>query len=113
MLQAYDKAETYLLRAVRIDESLFGKDGINMLGPLSSLCNLYDKWDKPDKAEPCDRQILAVVEKQYGANSPVLLPTLTSEAQALRRLGRRSEDHTSELQSPMYLVCLLLLENTK
>src|SRR5437764_10820244 len=25
-------------------------------------------------------------------------------------LGRRSEEHTSELQSPMYLVCRLLLE---
>src|SRR5437762_11174748 len=27
--------------------------------------------------------------------------------------GRRSEEHTSELQSPMYLVCRLLLENKK
>src|SRR5437762_7157132 len=26
--------------------------------------------------------------------------------------GRRSEEHTSELQSPMYLVCRLLLEKT-
>src|SRR5437879_7227386 len=26
---------------------------------------------------------------------------------------RRSEEHTSELQSPMYLVCRLLLEKTK
>src|SRR5437764_14508562 len=27
--------------------------------------------------------------------------------------GRRSEEHTSELQSPMYLVCRLLLEKKK
>src|SRR5437762_8620729 len=27
--------------------------------------------------------------------------------------GRRSEEHTSELQSPMYLVCRLLLDKTK
>src|SRR5437763_10646683 len=27
-----------------------------------------------------------------------------------RRPARRSEEHTSELQSPMYLVCRLLLE---
>src|SRR5437763_6653667 len=35
--------------------------------------------------------------------------------QALGRLGdeRRSEEHTSELQSPMYLVCRLLLEKKK
>src|SRR5437763_16560067 len=28
-------------------------------------------------------------------------------------LGARSEEHTSELQSPMYLVCRLLLEKKK
>src|SRR5437763_5386947 len=30
-----------------------------------------------------------------------------------RRLRSRSEEHTSELQSPMYLVCRLLLEKKK
>src|SRR5437879_10089190 len=29
------------------------------------------------------------------------------------RCSRRSEEHTSELQSPMYLVCRLLLEKKK
>src|SRR5437762_10089614 len=29
------------------------------------------------------------------------------------RAGSRSEEHTSELQSPMYLVCRLLLEKKK
>src|SRR5262250_295830 len=29
------------------------------------------------------------------------------------QLGSRSEEHTSELQSPMYLVCRLLLEKNK
>src|SRR5437879_9893037 len=29
------------------------------------------------------------------------------------KLGPRSEEHTSELQSPMYLVCRLLLEKKK
>src|SRR5437762_8494403 len=29
------------------------------------------------------------------------------------RITRRSEEHTSELQSPMYLVCRLLLEKKK
>src|SRR5437762_9056328 len=32
---------------------------------------------------------------------------------AVGRRGRRSEEHTSELQSPMYLVCRLLLEKKK
>src|SRR5436189_4061296 len=30
-----------------------------------------------------------------------------------RQLTERSEEHTSELQSPMYLVCRLLLEKKK
>src|SRR5437762_10689392 len=30
-----------------------------------------------------------------------------------RAVHRRSEEHTSELQSPMYLVCRLLLEKKK
>jgi hypothetical protein len=70
---------------------LYGHEGINMLLPLASACNLYDKWRKPDKLEPYDRQLLAVLEKQFGPNSPQLATTLTSEAHALRSLGRSQE----------------------
>src|SRR5437764_6362755 len=31
----------------------------------------------------------------------------------IKRVAERSEEHTSELQSPMYLVCRLLLEKKK
>src|SRR5437762_4900134 len=46
----------------------------------------------------------------YGAGWSLLV-----EASARKRLSRdwRSEEHTSELQSPMYLVCRLLLEKKK
>src|SRR5437762_14258642 len=41
-------------------------------------------------------------------------PGETPVAAALRELQEeRSEEHTSELQSPMYLVCRLLLEKKK
>src|SRR5437764_7665703 len=42
-------------------------------------------------------------------------PNRWSDPDELRHLGRlpRSEEHTSELQSPMYLVCRLLLEKKK
>src|SRR5437879_9965598 len=33
-----------------------------------------------------------------------------AERSLAKKLERRSEEHTSELQSPMYLVCRLLLE---
>src|SRR5215210_7741622 len=38
---------------------------------------------------------------------------LTNSVQPYCRLATRSEEHTSELQSPMYLVCRLLLEKKK
>src|SRR5437764_9895535 len=37
---------------------------------------------------------------------------IRGEAEAERE-AKRSEEHTSELQSPMYIVCRLLLEQTK
>src|SRR5437763_8421272 len=43
-------------------------------------------------------------------NLPVVLDRLADLAGALGEVRERSEEHTSELQSPMYLVCRLLLE---
>jgi tetratricopeptide (TPR) repeat protein len=90
--QAYDKAEPYLLRAVHIDEALFGQNqaGNNAIA-LWELCDLYDKWNKPDKAASRYRQMLALLEKQYGKDSPVLLSTLSGEAKDLRQLGRTED----------------------
>ncbi len=80
----YVKAEPYLLRALNIDESLYGHDGVGLLIPLASVCSLYDKWGKPEKLEPCERQLITV-------NSPQLAGTLDKEAQTLRTLGRTKE----------------------
>ena len=89
--QDYAKAEPYMLRAVHIDESLYGHDGVNMMMPLATVCMLYDKWGKPDKLELYDRLLPTVLEKQFGPNSPQLATTLTSEAHALHSLGREKE----------------------
>src|SRR5437762_533027 len=40
-------------------------------------------------------------------------PRIDRPLVAMAALGKRSEEHTSELQSPMYLVCRLLLEKKK
>src|SRR5437762_6111813 len=40
------------------------------------------------------------------------LPAIGNTGQLIARPGR-SEEHTSELQSPMYIVCRPLLEKTK
>src|SRR5437879_12094986 len=45
---------------------------------------------------------------------PLLLQVRQPHRSGLgRAASRRSEEHTSELQSPMYLVCRLLLEKKK
>jgi tetratricopeptide (TPR) repeat protein len=87
----YAKAEPYLVRAVRIDESLYGADNVGMLLPRATLCGLYDRWDQTDKAVACNRQLLAVLEKQFGESSPQLVNTLASQAKALRKLGQTAE----------------------
>jgi tetratricopeptide (TPR) repeat protein len=89
--QDYAKAEPLMLRATRIDESLYGAEAFGMNPVLSSLTDLYSRWDKPEKAEPRYRQLLAALEKQYGPDSPVLLSTLSDEAKTLRKLGRAEE----------------------
>lgn len=87
----FEKAEPFLLRATKIDEILHGHDGIGALANLTALCWVYDKWEKPEKFEPCNSRMLTILEKQYGPNSQVLAPTLTSHARALRSLGRVEE----------------------
>src|SRR5256885_11115809 len=44
-----------------------------------------------------------------GFNPPMEAPTIPGQA----RRGQRSEEHTSELQSPCNIVCRLLLEKKK
>src|SRR5215210_8680700 len=49
-----------------------------------------------------------------GAFTPGALGAALLDARARTLVpGARSEEHTSELQSPMYLVCRLLLEKKK
>src|SRR5437762_10268113 len=56
-------------------------------------------------------RVLAGVEQRDGAGERLAQGVV----RALLVLGERlrSEEHTSELQSPMYLVCRLLLEKKK
>jgi tetratricopeptide (TPR) repeat protein len=88
---AYDKAESYLLRALHIDESLYGRDNWGVNIPLGYLCSVYEKWGKPEKAAPCYERDVALIEKQFGAESPVLLQVLPNEASVLRALNRTQE----------------------
>src|SRR5205823_13285503 len=60
----------------------------------------------------------ATKPKQYSASWPVPKPASATTSGPRSRpssptTGRRSEEHTSELQSLAYLVCRLLLEKKK
>src|SRR2546422_8536758 len=62
------------------------------------------------------KRLVAVTEP--GKAVVAIAERILSEAQNLRRAGeefatRRSEEHTSELQSRLHLVCRLLLEKKK
>src|SRR5256885_13082222 len=63
------------------------------------------------------RSNFAVVAAASGGDRSVALRTLVLQRPAGRvdglQLSRRSEEHTSELQSPCNLVCRLLLEKKK
>ena len=87
----FAKAEPLMLRAVKIDQTLYGPDGAEALPNLTVLCSIYDKLAKPEKAAPCQGHLLAILEKQYGPDNPIIVPTLTGEATALRSLGRNEE----------------------
>src|SRR5437762_8616660 len=65
----------------------------------------WEFWCKEGNALP-DRTVKALKETTCG-----LFGAITSKPQSEAK--ERSEEHTSELQSPMYLVCRLLLEKKK
>jgi hypothetical protein len=100
----YAKGEALLLHSVQIYETMYGAEDDRVTLPLTVLCSVYDQWGKPDKSESCHGRIVAIAEKQFGADSPYLVRDLTAEAQALRQLGRsddaaKIEKRTQSIQS--------------
>src|SRR5437762_9651425 len=57
--------------------------------------------------------VLGHLQRGGGPTTFDRLLALRFGAAAIRLVADRSEEHTSELQSPMYLVCRLLLEKKK
>jgi len=87
----YAKAEPYIQKAANIHEQLTGPQRMILVSSKQMLCTVYDGLCQTDKAEPCYRQLLPLMEQVYGANSQALAPVLTGESQALRALGRTAE----------------------
>jgi tetratricopeptide (TPR) repeat protein len=87
----YEKGLPFALQGVKTGEILFGPEGMQLVGSKGLVCRYYDGLSQAEKAEACDRQLIPLIEKTYGENSPVLAPALTSRAKALRALGRSVE----------------------
>lgn len=87
----FDKAEPYLLRALKGSEVAVGPDDNMTLVPLWGLCDMYDRWGKPEKSQPCWHRATGIMEKLEGVNNPALKDSLMNEANALRKLGRNGE----------------------
>src|SRR3712207_8744572 len=73
---------------------------------------LGDEADLPPARELAQKRVLATQEGQFvncidhGNMAPIIVGRAP-------HVARRSEEHTSELQSRQYLVCRLLLEKKK
>src|SRR5437879_9332875 len=59
------------------------------------------------------RNLPANIFATFDANQKAQAAKVSAYLSSLQTLVGRSEEHTSELQSPMYLVCRLLLEKKK
>jgi tetratricopeptide (TPR) repeat protein len=89
----WPKAETYLLRAVKGAEAA---QPDLVLIPLWGLCDLYDRWGKPEQSQPCWHRATGIIETQFGHDSPRLSDSLNNEARALRQLGHKDEAESLE-----------------
>src|SRR5437762_6831081 len=68
---------------------------------------------RADQVRPGERSVARRVRVDHRAGAERLHAPRELDRGQVDHGRRRSEEHTSELQSPMYLVCRLLLEKKK
>src|SRR2546422_8626504 len=80
--------------------------------PRSTLFPYTTLFRSSDEAQPVCRSIARTITatRAVAAQQPA---NLTHSRQRRSRAATRSEEHTSELQSRLHLVCRLLLEKKK
>src|SRR6266487_6179023 len=81
--------------------------------PAAALLEVAPSWAAVPLIGQCRRQLAGCVGggADVGAASVTLAPPVPGHRTWLpRSCSPRSEEHTSELQSPVHLVCRLLLE---
>src|SRR5258707_7242167 len=81
-----------------------------LVGPMTHAFSTRDE-EHPDGRYPSHEQRIMIRPADHGLMRAALYRTRLHESVNNER--RRSEEHTSELQSRQYLVCRLLLEKKK
>src|SRR2546426_8156879 len=80
--------------------------------PLNADLQPVAGADRPDAAGRAGDNDIARQKRHVGGNEADQVEAIEDELAGVRVLAR-SEEHTSELQSPCNLVCRLLLEKKK
>src|SRR2546422_5273462 len=96
-----ERADSLLGAALDQRRSLFGPDNAEVARSLVALGRLRVDQAQDEEAERLAREGLEMSKRQLRPNDPAIAS------------ATRSEEHTSELQSRLHLVCRLLLEKKK
>jgi tetratricopeptide (TPR) repeat protein len=80
-----------LARAVAIAETEHGPDHVDVAATCNSLGGLYVAMGALDKAEPCYKRALPIMEKAFGPQHASVLTVLENYAAMLRKAGRTAE----------------------
>src|SRR5258708_22298167 len=87
---------------------------IALMHHYQGLCKICLRPCTPTMASGWQRLRLRNLSVYLSSNAPIMrLASITRWQWQIPKLSRRSEEHTSELQSPDHLVCRLLLEKKK
>lgn len=87
----FTRAEPLYLQALQVVEQTQGPGNFPVVSSVERLGYLYTQTGDWAKAEPYYRRVLALDEKQFGSNSPMLNGVLYQLAQVTRNLGRPNE----------------------
>jgi hypothetical protein len=89
LAQKDSNAETYFTRSYDLNQKAFGENsqGETIYGqadnrlaiPWTSLCAVYDPWGKAEKSASCHAHLVTMAEKQFGPDSPYLVPARQRE----------------------------------
>lgn len=90
-LGRFKEAESYFLRALVVDEKLYGSGHLGTAGTMGNLGALYGKLGRDEEALEWSGKTLALLEKHARPDAPVLATVMSNHASNYRSLKRFAE----------------------